>query len=184
MQTAPSLTPPSSLWQLFLGFLEVALCSFGGAFAWAHRILVLRRRWLAEDDFAQALSLCQVLPGPNIVNLSIFLGDRFFGIRGSIVAILGLTVVPICIVVVLEILYLEYSHVAAVVGMLGHMGAAAAGLVLGLGLRLLWRLPRRSVGYAMAGATFIAIGLLRWPLPPVVLVLVPLAVLLAWRRWL
>lgn len=177
-------TPPASLLALFSGFLQVALCSFGGAFAWAHRILVLQRRWLNEQEFAEALGLCQVLPGPNIVNLSIHLGDRFFGVRGAIVALAGLTFVPICIVVTLESLYVAYSHVAALVHVLAYMGAAAAGLVIGLGLRMLWRLPARPMAHAIAGIAFIAVAMLGLPLPPVVLVLVPLAILLAWAKLL
>ena len=175
-------TPPASLFALFAGFLQVAVCSFGGAFAWAHRILVLQRRWLDEGEFAEALGLCQVLPGPNIVNLSVHLGDRFFGLRGAIVALAGLTAVPIGIVVTLESLYLAYSHVAALVHMLAYMGAAAAGLVIGVGLRMLWRLPARPMAYIVAGAAFVAVGMLGLPLPAVVLVLVPLAILLAWAK--
>jgi chromate transporter len=162
-----------------LGFLEVALCSFGGAFAWAFRILVQRRRWLSEDDFAKALAICQVLPGPNIVNLSVFLGYRFFGVRGAVVAVAGLTLLPIAIVIGLESLYLAYSHLEPVSGMLRAMGAAAAGLVLGTGFRLLRRLPRRVTYYALAVVAFTAIGVMRWPLAPVVLSLVALALLLA-----
>lgn len=173
------LTPPRNLAELFLGFLEVAVCSFGGAFAWALRILVYRRRWLSEDDFAKSLALCQVLPGPNIINLSIFLGDRFFGARGAITAVAGLTLLPIAIVVSLESLYLAYSHLGPVSGMLRAMGAAAAGLVLGTGFRLLRRLPRRITYYAVAASAFTAIGVMRWPLAPVVLSLVAIALLLA-----
>lgn len=179
-----TIAPPASLFTLFTGFLQVALCSFGGAFAWAHRILVLQRRWLDEKDFAEALGLCQVLPGPNIVNLSIHLGDRFFGVRGAIVALAGLTVVPVCIVVTLESLYLAYSHVAALVHVLAYMGAAAAGLVIGVGLRMLWRLPARPMAYVVVGAAFVTVGILELPLPPVVLLLVPLAILLAWAKLL
>ena len=178
------VTPPASLFALFTGFLQVALCSFGGAFAWAHRILVLQRRWLDEEEFAEALGLCQVLPGPNIVNLSVHLGDRFFGMRGAIVALAGLTIVPVCIVVTLESLYVAYSHVAALVHVLAYMGAAAAGLVIGLGLRMLWRLPARPMAHAVAGCAFVAVAMCGLPLPPVVLILVPLAVLLSWARLL
>lgn len=177
-------TPPANLLALFTGFLQVALCSFGGAFAWAHRILVLQRRWLDEQEFAEALGLCQVLPGPNIVNLSVHLGDRFFGIRGAIVALAGLTIVPICIVTTLEILYVTFSHVAALVHVLAYMGAAAAGLVIGVGLRMLWRLPARPMAYAVTGVAFVTVAMLELPLPPVVLVLVPLAILLAWAKLL
>jgi len=140
---------------------------------------VQRRRWLSEDDFAKALAICQVLPGPNIVNLSVFLGDRFFGARGAVVAVAGLTLLPIAIVIGLESLYLAYSHLEPVSGMLRAMGAAAAGLVLGTGFRLLRRLPRRVTYYALAVVAFTAIGVMRWPLAPVVLSLVALALLLA-----
>ena len=77
------VTPPSSLRELFLGFLSIGARSFGGVMPWAHRVLVEERRWISQEDFTAVVGLCQFLPGPNVGNASIVLGRRWFGIRGS-----------------------------------------------------------------------------------------------------
>ena len=92
-----------SLWQLFAAFLEIALSGFGGVLVWAHRTLVERRAWLSEREFAALLGLCQVLPGGNIINLAVFVGVRFHGLRGVGVALAGLMVAPFILVLVLGV---------------------------------------------------------------------------------
>src|SRR5258708_23136533 len=97
--TVEPARPHPGLPELFLGFLSIALSGFGGTLVFARRILVERRRWLTDREFTETLSLCQFLPGPNICNMSVRVGARFQGALGSIVALLGLTLVPFLIVV-------------------------------------------------------------------------------------
>jgi hypothetical protein len=68
--------PPVAIAALFIAFLTVSLCGFGGGLAWAHRIAVEQRRWLSEQEFADIVSLRQFMPGPNIVGIAVCVGPN------------------------------------------------------------------------------------------------------------
>lgn len=185
MNDRPS-TAPRSPAELFLAFNRLALQGFGGVLAVAQVELVERRGWLTRPEFVELLSASQVLPGPNVVNLALMLGDRWFGWRGAAAALGGLIVVPLAIVIALTLAYDRFSAVPQVAGALRGMGAVAAGLVLVTALKLLSTLRGNPIGrwgcVLVAGATFGAIALARWPLAAVIATLGPLAcVLAAWR---
>jgi chromate transporter len=177
---------PESLSVLFWAFNRLALQGFGGVLAVAQRELVERLGWLSRDDFLEMLAIGQVLPGPNIVNLSLMIGDRFFGLRGALTALAGMLAIPCVIVLALASLsgaLLEYERMA---GALRGMGAVAAGLVLATGLKLLPSLRHNPVGRAwallLALGAFAAVALARLPLIWVVLGLGGLGMALAlWR---
>ena len=177
---------PESLSVLFWAFNRLALQGFGGVLAVAQRELVERLGWLSRDDFLEMLAIGQVLPGPNIVNLSLMIGDRFFGLRGALTALAGMLAIPCVIVLALASLsgaLLEYERMA---GALRGMGAVAAGLVLATGLKLLPSLRHNPVGRAwallLALGAFAAVALVRLPLIWVVLGLGGLGMALAlWR---
>lgn len=177
---------PESLSVLFWAFNRLALQGFGGVLAVAQRELVERLGWLSRDDFLEMLAIGQVLPGPNIVNLSLMIGDRFFGLRGALTALAGMLAIPCVIVLALASLsgaLLEYERMA---GALRGMGAVAAGLVLATGLKLLPSLRHNPVGRAwallLALGAFAAVALARLPLIWVVLSLGGLGMALAlWR---
>lgn len=177
---------PASPGALFRAFNRMALQGFGGVLAVAQRELVERLGWLTREQFVETLSVAQVLPGPNVINLAIMIGDRFFGARGVLAAMGGLLALPLVIVLVLAALYGQLASVPVVAGALRGMGAVAAGLVLATALKLLPTLRRSALGGPLALAlgtlTFVLVGLLRWPLPAVVLGLGGAAVALAWRR--
>lgn len=179
-------TAPRSTGELFLAFNRLALQGFGGVLAVAQIELVERRGWLRRDEFVELLSVSQVMPGPNVVNLALMLGDRWFGWRGALAALAGLTVVPLAIVIALTLAYDRFSAVPQVAGALRGMGAVAAGLVLVTALKLLTTLRAHPLGPALcagiAAASFGAIALARWPLAAVIATLGPAAcVLAAWR---
>lgn len=145
---------------------------FGGVLAVAQRELVDRRRWLTREEFVDAYSLAQLLPGPNVVNLSLMLGDRFFGWRGAMAAIGGMLLVPLVVVLVLAASYNGLSDYPAVAGALRGMGAVAAGLMLAMGLKMLGALRGNVMGpvlCALLGSASLAlIAILRVPLAWVV----------------
>jgi chromate transporter len=178
---------PASPAELFFTFNRLALQGFGGVLAVAQRELVERLGWLTREQFVEMLSISQVLPGPNIVNLSLILGDRFFGLRGACAALGGMLVVPMVIVLALTALYAEFSRLPVVAGALRGMGAVAAGLIVATAIKLGVTLGSNRLGLplalAFALATFIAVGVLRWPLAWVTPSLGAVAVGLAWRRW-
>ncbi len=178
-EPVPRPTPAA----LATAFLTIALASFGGGLsAWAQRVLVERRRWLDETEFLSALTLCRLLPGPNQVNMAVYVGARFGGMRGALAAVGGLVVVPTAILLGLGAAYLRYHHVPALDAALRGAVAAAAAMTLAMGLKVGSPLAREPGAVALAAAAFVAVHVLRWPLVPVVAVLGPLGVLWAWAR--
>jgi len=168
---------------LALSFLGIALASFGGGLsAAAQRELVERRRWLDRDEFLSALTLCRMLPGPNQVNMAVYVGARYGRLRGALASVAGLVLVPTAILLGLGAAYFHYRHLPALDAALRGAIAAAAGMTLAMGVKVASPLIRQPAGVALAAATFVAVHLLRWPLVPVVAVLGPLGVLWAWPR--
>ena len=180
------LRVPASAGELFRAFHALALQGFGGVLPVAQRELVERRRWLTQAQFVETLSLGQVLPGPNIVNMALMIGDRFFGLRGALAALAGLLAAPLLIVLVFAALYGRYAQHPAVSGALRGMGAVAAGLILSTAIKMLPTLGSNAMGrpvsVALMLATALAIGWWRLPLAWIVLGLGALAMAVAaWK---
>lgn len=171
-----------SLRELFFGFLSIGASGFGGVLPFARRTLVERKAWLTPAEFTEVLSLCQFLPGPNICNVSVSVGRRFHGARGSLAAFGGLMLVPFLIVTSLGLLYARYGHRPEVDAAFDGIAAAAAGLVVATGLKMLESHRRDGIALLFAAAIFLGIAVFRWPLLILLLVLAPLSVLAAWRR--
>jgi len=152
--------PPRSLWELYWGFLSIGARSFGGVLPWAHRVMVEERRWIAPADFAEVLALCQFLPGPNVGNVSVVLGRRWFGLAGSIAAFGGLMALPLVWVFCLALLYADFSSVPAVKAVVTGIGVAGGGLFIGTAFKLARPLAQKPWGIALAASSFgiIAIG--------------------------
>lgn len=180
------LARPASLTDLFLSFTRLALQGFGGVLPVAQRELVERKRWLTRQEFVEMLSIGQVLPGPNIVNISLMIGDRFFGLRGAFVALGGMLLAPLAVVLVLAAAYAHLAHHPLVSGALRGMGAVAAGLILATGIKLLGSLSTSILGRRLAwtvmSLTVLAVAGLRWPLVAVIACIGLPAVALAWWR--
>ena len=181
-----TLRRPASCGALFLAFTRLALQGFGGVLPVAHRTLVEQERWLSPQQFVELLTLGQVLPGPNIINMAIVIGDRFFGWRGAVAACAGLLLLPMFIVLGLAIAYQQQAAHPAVAGALRGRGAVAAGLILATAVKLVRTLRGNPLGLptcaAIGLATFALVGGLRWPMVWVVLGLGGLGMALAWRR--
>ena len=177
---------PRSAMEVFRVFNRLALQGFGGVLAVAQRELVERERWMTPAQFLELLSLGQVLPGPNIVNMALMIGDRFLGWRGAAAALAGLMCAPLLIVLLLAALYRETMSQPMVAGALRGMGAVAAGLVIATALKLVGTLRGNPMGWKtcalFASLTLLAIGVLRWPMVGVVLGLGGAAVATAWAR--
>ncbi|TAL54860.1 chromate transporter [Pandoraea sp.] len=167
--------------ELFRTFTVMGLYGFGGVMPWAHRILVERKRWLDDREFAELLSLGQILPGPNITNLAVMFGYRCSGVRGAGAAVGGLLSLPFFIVLLLGGLYHRYGDVPAVQGALRGMTAVAAGLIFVTGLKLARKQPRTRRGLLFGALALICVGGLQWSLPLVMAVLIPVAIGVEWR---
>ena len=168
-------TPPRSIAELFIGFLSIGARAFGGVLPWAHRVLVEERRWVAPADFAEMLALCQFLPGPNVANLSIVLGRRWFGLPGAIAGFCGLMALPFIWVLALAMLYANWASHPTVRGIVAGIGVAAAGLFVGTGIKLARPIASKPAAIAIIAACFVAAGVLRVPL----LIVLPVAAGLA-----
>lgn len=167
--------------ELFLGFLGVGLSGFGGVLPWARSMLVERRGWLTEKEFTETLGLGQVLPGPNIVNMSVMIGARYQGVSGALCAIAGLMLAPLVIVLSLGALYEQFGQIELVRRAIAGVAAVAAGLVIAMAIRMALAQPR-GIWPVVTGLTaFICIGLLRWPLIPVLFALAATGLFAAWK---
>jgi chromate transporter len=179
-------TRPRSCSDLFTSFLWMALQGFGGVLAVVQRELVEKKQWLTREQFVEDWSVAQALPGPNVINLSIMIGSREFGLRGALSALAGLLLVPGALVLTLAALYDSVSHTWAAQAALRGMGAVVAGLVLATGLKLVPALRKNPLGYglglAWAALAFFCVAVLRWPLAWVLLALGGVSCVWAWRQ--
>lgn len=184
--SADALAAPRNKRELFVAFTTMSLQGFGGVLPITQRVLVEQRRWLTREQFVEMLSVSQVLPGPNVVNLALMYGDRCFGLRGAFAALAGMLAVPTLIVLVLTALYGHYADDPVVTGALRGMGAVASGLVIATALKLASTLRRNVMGLALCLGfgllTIIAIAWLRVPLVWVILGLGAVAIAVAYTR--
>ena len=183
---AEPLNAPRTRADLFWSFTWLALQGFGGVLAVVQRELVEKKRWLSCEQFIEVWAVAQIMPGPNVVNLSMMIGDRYFGLSGAATALAGMLLLPTLVVLSLAIGFASVADHDVAQRALRGMGAVAAGLILGTGIKLIGALRANAMGMpaciGLALATFVAIGLLRLPLGPVLLVLGGAACAWAWRR--
>ena len=167
---------------LFLAFSRISLSSFGGAIFWARRELVERQRWLTEREFVDAYTLGQLLPGPNVLNLTVIVGHRFAGWTGAAAGVVGFLGWPCLMVVGMGVLYQHYGTLPHVQQALTGMSSVAAGLLLATVIKLATVLPRHWRPWLFGILAFVGVGIMRWPLLWVMGALGPLAVFAAWKE--
>ena len=157
-----------SLTDLFVSFTLLALQGFGGVLAVVQRELVEKKRWMTRDEFIEDWAVAQIMPGPNVVNLSLMIGGRHFGLKGAMAALAGMLTVPLILVVLLALVYAQFADHPGVAGALRGMGAVAAGLIAATGLKLSGALLKNVLSLRLCIAfgvvCFVAVALLRWPL--------------------
>ncbi len=150
------------------------------------RELVEKKRWLTREEFIEEWAVAQIMPGPNVVNLSLMIGHRYFGLRGAMAALAGMLSVPLVVVLLLALVYAQFAGHPGVAGALRGMGAVAAGLIAATGLKLIGALRNNPLGLplciTLAVLCFAGIALLRLPLVYVLLGLGTLACTLTYKR--
>ena len=177
---------PKSLADLFVSFTLLALQGFGGVLAVVQRELVEKKRWMTREEFVEEWAVAQIMPGPNVVNLSLMIGARYFGFKGAMAALAGMLAAPLVSVLLLALSYAQFADHPGVQGALRGMGAVAAGLIAATGLKLFGALQKNVLGLTLCiplgVLCFIAIALLRWPLAYVLLGLGGLACAVAYKK--
>jgi chromate transporter len=168
--------------EIFLTFARIGASGFGGVNFWIRRVLVQEKRWITDREYLEGLALGQILPGPNVYNLSVMLGYRFGGVRGAFAAIGGLLGAPLAILLVLGALYQHYSVLPVLQRALSGMIAVAAGAAARDALSLAAALPRRLRPWGFLVLAFAGVGVMRWPLLYVMGALAPFAMAAVWRR--
>ncbi|MBM3386471.1 MAG: chromate transporter, partial [Betaproteobacteria bacterium] len=96
---------PRSKTDLFLSFTVLALQGFGGVLSVVQRVLVEDKRWLTREQFIEDWAVAQIMPGPNVVNLALMIGGRYFGLAGALVAVAGMLAAPLIVVLMLAIAF-------------------------------------------------------------------------------
>jgi chromate transporter len=177
---------PESLTDLFVSFTLLALQGFGGVLAVVQRELVERKRWLTHDEFIEDWAVAQIMPGPNVVNLSLMIGGRYFGLPGALAALAGMLAVPLVLILLLATLHAQFADNPAVAGALRGMAAVSAGLIGAAGMKLSSALGRNPMPLAwcvaLAALGFVLVALVRLPLVYVLLALGGLGCVLTYRR--
>lgn len=174
--------PQVSLATIFWIFFQIGSLSVGGGLtAWLYREVVEKRRLMPEADFMGALTLAQVLPGINMSNLSVYVGQRLRGVQGAVVAMLGLILVPFFAIIFVGSVYARLLDMPGLHHVLDGLASAAVALLLAMGLKAIkvTRMQPRQLG--LAAAVVVLVGILRVPMVPVILVLAPVSVWLAWK---
>lgn len=183
MQHASRSAPPPSRRAMCLAFVKLGLTSFGGGLSgWLMHDFVRVRRWVSEEEFLTGLAMAQTLPGVNVVNMAIWLGYRVGGTMGALSCVLGITVPPMIVVILLAFGYGFLSRYHATNLVLEGAAAAAIGLNLAMGLRAGRRNIRKLVPAVVMVVVFVAVGLLRLPTLLTVGVVGPISVALAYRE--
>jgi chromate transporter len=174
--------PSPSLVELMLALAIVSISGFGGVLPWARRMLVEDRRWMTADEFTRLFAVCQFLPGPNVVNMVAVFGLRLHGLLGAVAAVVALCAAPVVLLIAIGALYTRYGAAPGIGGAIAGLAAGVAGFMIATAVRMAEPLFRKRIGIEplIAGAAFVAIGVLRLPLFPVLATLVPVSIALAW----
>lgn len=181
-ETEPA-RPTVSLFELAWTFNHIALASFGGGLsAWSREVLVVEKKWMREEEFLSALTMCRILPGANQVNLAVFVGTKLAGIPGAVTAVVGLCLMPLVFVLTVAFVYFRFKEVPAVKGSLHGASAAAVALTLAMVIKTGRKCLTGLVPVLLFAASFTMNGLLRWHLPVTLAILAPLSLLWAWPR--
>lgn len=177
------LAPPPDLRQLFIGMLQVSLSSFGGGLsAWSQRIVVEQRRWMTNESFLTGLTVARLFPGPNQINMAVYIGTSFRGLPGALAGLAGMLLVPFTLLMGMGLIYFHVHELPAVDRVLAGVVAAAAGMALSMGFKILDEYWRDPIALLLAAGTFVAMVVFHVQLIPLVLVAGPLAMAWYWPR--
>ena len=176
-------TANPGLRELFVCMMQVAFSAFGGGMSlWSHRIIVERRHWMTSESFVTGLTVARLFPGPNQINMSVYIGSIFKGVPGSLAAIAGIILFPFTLLMVLGLIYFQISAISEVNRLLAGLAAAAAGMALSMGFKILDVYKTDYLALAIAVIVFVCLQGFKFPLIPVVLISGAISMSLYWPR--
>jgi len=179
-ESDPPVRPAVGLLQLLGTFVRLGAMTFGGSVqSWVHREVVERLGWIDNKAFLSGLTVAQVLPGANPVNIALYVGLKLRGGVGAAVAVVGMIVPAFCVILCLGYFYRGYGHLAVVHFVLAGLAASGVGATLTMGIKVARRLPRNLITALIAVTVFFVVGVLRWPMIPVVAVAIPASIVVA-----
>lgn len=166
-----------------MGMLRVALLAFGGGLsAWSQRVVVEQRRWMTDQEFLAGLTVARLLPGPNQINMAVYVGVFFQGLAGGLAALAGMLLVPFSLLMLVGVIYFQVHMLPSVDRVLAGVVAAAAGMALSMGFKILNDYWRDPVALLLAAGSFVAMTFFHVSVIPLVLILGPLAMIWYWPR--
>ena len=176
-----SAAPQVPLSTIYWLFFQIGSLSFGGGLsAWLYREVVETRKLMSESDFLSGLTLSQVLPGINMTNLSVYVGSRLRGRSGAITALVGLVSVPFFAIVAFASVYSAIAAIPALQDFLDGVATAAVGMLMSMGAKAVRATRMQTAQLVIVGLVVLTVGVLRWPMVPVILVLAPISIALVW----
>ena len=179
----PSSQPKIGLWELGFTFNHIAIASFGGGLsAWSREVIVEQKKWMEDEEFLSAVTMCRILPGANQVNLAVFVGTKFRGIPGAVAAVTGLTLVPVILVLIMGYAYFKYHDIPALQSVLRGASCAAVALTLSMAVKTGRKCLAGLIPVILFAVMFLMNGILRWPLLGSLALVAPLALAWAWPR--
>lgn len=182
----PARARPTSLADIFFSFTVLALQGFGGVVAIVQREMVERKRWLTNEEFVEDWAVAQIMPGPNVINLCLMIGNRYFGLPGALMALAGLLMIPLIIVLLMAVAYAQFAQHPGVAGALRGMSAVTSGLIFATGLKLVPALHNhpltRRLALLFSALCFVCVALLKLPLVYVLLGLGAISWSLVFRK--
>jgi chromate transporter len=161
-----------TLAELTRTFAKIGCLSFGGPAAQIslmHRVILDEKKWVSEADYLRALSFCMLLPGPEAMQLAVWIGWRLHGVKGGLIAG-GLFVLPgACIVLALSLIYAAFGQVPLIAALFTGVQAAVIAIVIEALIRVSKRALRSREAYLIAVAAFAALFVFKLPFPLVIL---------------
>lgn len=174
-------SPHAPLSTIFWIFFQIGSLSVGGGLtAWLYREIVEKHRLMPAEEFMSALTLAQVLPGINMANLAIYVGQRLGGPKGAATAMFGLILVPFFAIITIGTIYAKLRALPNIHHFMDGMAATAVALLLSMGFKSIQVTRMQLAQLGIAAAVVVLVGFLRVPMVPVILVLAPFSVWLCW----
>ncbi len=175
--------PRVSLFELAFTFNHIALASFGGGLsAWSREVLVVEKKWLGEEEFLSAMTMCRILPGANQVNMAVFAGTKMRGLPGAVTAVFGLCFIPVILMLIAGFFYFRFKEVPAVKGVLHGASTAAVALTVAMVIKTGQKCLTGLIPVLLFAGAFVLNGVLRWPLLGTLAILAPISLFWAWPR--